>query len=227
MTDRDVGTKVHTSVTSSDAAALLPLQEALGYDMAHSLFANKRNLITEGLTDYFYIEAMAQLLRTGGVVDLNTKIAIVPAGDAGKLVYFATILHAHNLKVAALLDSDPAGDNAAQQDTLVHTLKQRAIVRTRDFLSAPVNKAEIEDLLRETLISIAEQEFGSSVRTPAASQQKRPIVDIFSKEIPGFSKYKLAKAFVRWSRDHTSDELQEEERKQWKMLIDHLNKALH
>lgn len=54
LNDRNVGTKVHTTVTSSDAAALLPLQEALGYDLAQSLFAQQRNLILEGLTDEWY-----------------------------------------------------------------------------------------------------------------------------------------------------------------------------
>ncbi len=56
MTDRAVGTKVHTSVTSSDPAALLPLQEALGYDLAQSLFSQQRNLVLEGLTDYWYLK---------------------------------------------------------------------------------------------------------------------------------------------------------------------------
>ncbi|WP_162561731.1 ATP-dependent nuclease, partial [Tritonibacter mobilis] len=57
MTDRNEGTKVHTSVTANDPAALLPLQEALGYDLAQSLFTQKQNLILEGLTDYWYVEA--------------------------------------------------------------------------------------------------------------------------------------------------------------------------
>lgn len=48
MTDRKIGTKVHTSITASDPAALLPLQEALGYDLAQSLFAQQRNLVLEG-----------------------------------------------------------------------------------------------------------------------------------------------------------------------------------
>jgi energy-coupling factor transporter ATP-binding protein EcfA2 len=34
MTDRRVGTKVHDNLSSGDPAALLPLQEALGYDLA-------------------------------------------------------------------------------------------------------------------------------------------------------------------------------------------------
>ena len=42
MPDRNAGTIVHTAVTGVDPAALLPLQEALGYDLAQSLFAQQR-----------------------------------------------------------------------------------------------------------------------------------------------------------------------------------------
>ena len=112
MTDRDVGTQVHTSVTASDPAALLPLQEALGYDLAQSLFVQQRNLVLEGLTDFWYLDATAALLRDADMADLSENIALIPANTAGKVVYFATILHAQSLKVAALLDSDNAGEQA-------------------------------------------------------------------------------------------------------------------
>ena len=91
MASRDVGTKVKTSVTASDPAALLPLQEALGYDLAQSLFSQERNLILEGLTDYWYVEAVSAMLRASGDANLNEKIALVPANAASKVVYFATI----------------------------------------------------------------------------------------------------------------------------------------
>src|ERR1700730_7661154 len=194
MTDRTIGTKVHTNVTAEDPAALLPLQEALGYDLAQSLFAQQRNLVLEGLTDYWYVEAVAQLLREGGLADLNEKIAPVPAGDAGKLVYYATILHAQKLKVAALLDSDAAGDQAAQQDVLVHTLGNKAIVRTKDAYDGPVGRPEIEDMLRTTLVAVAKSDLGWDIEATATAQPARPIVDIFAAEIANFSKYRLAKA---------------------------------
>ncbi|MBF4269828.1 OLD family endonuclease, partial [Vibrio anguillarum] len=63
MKERTLGTKVHTTLSSEDPAGLLPLQEALGYDLANSLFSQQRNLILEGLTDYWYIEATAQLMN--------------------------------------------------------------------------------------------------------------------------------------------------------------------
>ena len=73
MTDRNVGTKVHTEIAADDPASLLPLQEALGYDLAQSLFAQQRNLVLEGLTDYWYIEATASLIRADGGADLNDE----------------------------------------------------------------------------------------------------------------------------------------------------------
>lgn len=225
LNDRNEGTKVHTSVTSTDKAALLPLQEALGYDLAQSLFAQERNLVLEGLTDYWYLEAVAGLLADGSGPKLNEKIALVPASSAGKLVYFATILHAQKLKVAALLDSDGAGDQAAKQDTLVHTLGSKAILRTRDFIPDVV-KAEIEDLLRDTLPIVARDALGIDVTSEVAAQPGRPIIDILAKADRNFSKYKLAKAFLRWTRENDGSALTEAERVVWGKLVTAINAAL-
>ena len=228
MTDRDKGTKVHTSVTASDPAALLPLQEALGYDLAQSLFAQQRNLVLEGLTDYWYVEATAALLKAAGQEVLNDKISLVPASSAGKVVYFATILHANKLKVAALLDSDSAGDAAAQVDTLVHTLGNKNILRTADAYTGTVNHPEIEDLLRDTLIDVAKTDLGWDIAVIANQQPARPIVDIFTKEIGKgtFSKYHLAKAFLRWTQGHEAADLTDVERNSWVELIKRVNRAL-
>ncbi|WP_372813808.1 ATP-dependent endonuclease [Paenibacillus sp.] len=182
LKNRKEGTKVHTTISSSDPAGLLPLQEALGYDLAQSLFSQQRNLILEGITDYWYLEATAELLRSGNVVSLSDKIALVFANSAGKVVYYATILHAHNLKVAALLDSDVAGDQAAQQESLIHTLGNKKILRTKDYCNG-IAKPEIEDLLRETLIKVAVDEFGVDISSTAQTQINRPIIDIFSRNI--------------------------------------------
>jgi len=225
MTDREAGTQIHTSVTAGDPVALLPLQEALGYDLAHSLFMQERNLVLEGLTDYWYLEAMANVLRDAEIITLNERIALVPAGNAGKVVYFATLLHANRLKVAALLDSDAAGDQAASQETLVAALKHRRIVRTAEICPS-VKHPEIEDLLRDTLPVVAKDDLGWNVTDIVNQQFSRPIVDIFGTEIADFSKYKLSKAFLRWTREHTADDLSITERDAWTKLIKRINSAL-
>lgn len=225
LKNRKEGTKIHTTISSSDPAGLLPLQEAFGYDLAQSLFSQQRNLILEGLTDYWYLDSVAQMFKADKVEVLNEKIALVFANSAGKVVYYATILFAHNLKVAALLDSDAAGDQAAQQENLVHTLGNKNILRTKDYCQG-ISKPEIEDLLRETLVKVVKEEFGKDVKEISKEQSSRPIVDIFTSEIKDFSKYKLAKAFVRWTRNNKSSDLTAKEIEQFKKLIQHINKVL-
>lgn len=226
MTSREEGTKAHTTITAGDSAALLPLQEALGYDLAQSMFMQSRNLILEGLTDYWYIITVAGLVRDSGQPSLNENIALVPASTASKVVYFGTILHAHNLKVAALLDSDNAGEQAAKQDTLVNALGNKNIIRTKDVYKGPVAKAEIEDIYRNTLVRIAKVDLGWDIEAVSAAQPNRPIVDIFVEKIGDFSKYRLAKAFIRWSTQHNLSDLEVDETKSTIELIERINRAL-
>ena len=227
MADRTAGTIVHSDVVADDPASLLPLQEALGYDLAQSLFAQQRNLVLESLTDFWYVEAVSELFRDARLTELNHEIALFPAGSAGKVVYFATILHAQHLKVAALLDSDAAGDNAACQDVLVRRLGQKGILRTKDAYAGLVAEPEIEDLLRNTLVEVGKSECGWDVSEAASSQPTRGIVDIFAADIGSeFSKYRLAKGFLRWSGIHAAPDLTDYERLQWATLIQAINQAL-
>lgn len=227
MPDRTIGTKVNVSLTASDSGAMLPLQEALGYDLAQSLFFHKKNLVLEGLTDMWYLESLSDLLKADGKTGINDQIALIPANSASKVVYFATILHAQNLKLAALLDSDAEGDTAAKQDTLVNAVGAKRILRTKDAYSGQVPNPEIEDILRDTLLSIAKDECGWDAIAVAQTQPKRPVVDVIkSVAKTDFSKYKLAKAFIRWSRDRSLNDLQADEIVQASNLIEKINKAL-
>ena len=227
MMTRRQGTLVHTTVAAVDSAALLPLQEALGYDLAQSLFFQQKNLVLEGLTDYWYIEAISELLSFDKKLSLDSKIAMIPANCAGKVVYYATMLHAQNLKVVALLDSDTEGDLAAQQDTLVNALGNKNIIRTKDVYNGRVKTPEIEDLLRDTLISVAESSLGWRISQKAEQQVGRPIVDIMRDSEKGdFSKYRLAKSFLRWARDAEFTDLTQDEQTSCKALLDKINKAL-
>lgn len=227
MVDRTVGTKVHLSLTATDDGAILPLQEALGYDLAQSMFFHRKNLVLEGLTDMWYLESLSSLLTEGGRTGINEQIAMIPANCASKVVYFATILKAQHLKIAALLDSDAEGELAAKQDILVNALGNKRILRTKDVYDGPVTTPEIEDILRDTLLDIAKNQCGWDVIEMAKAQEKRPIVDILVSEVKrDFSKYKLAKAFARWAREHTLSDLQKNEIVCAEKLAEKINKAL-
>lgn len=225
MRDRAVGTKVHTTVTATDPASLLPVQEALGYELAQSLFGQQCNLVLERLTDYWYMEATAQLVHDGGGAQLDRQIAMLPAATAGKVAYFATVLHANGMKVAALLDSDAAGDRASHQDELVNGVGNQRVLRTKDAYVGPVADPEVEDLLRDTLISIARTDLGWDVTAFAGQEPKRPIVEILTERVPDFSRSRLAKAYLRWCRSAQLSDLTEAEQTRWASLITTINRA--
>lgn len=175
----------------------------------------------------WYLEAISSLLKESDkTLGLDDKISLIPANSASKVVYYSTILNAQKLKVSALLDSDGAGDNAADQDNLVLVLGKHNILRTKDSYLGDVKKPEIEDLIRNTLVKIAKENFGWDVESKANSQSSRSIVDIFEESYKKeFSKLKLSKEFIRWSAVHKFDELEQNEKENVTSLINLINKS--
>lgn len=225
MTDRKTGTKVHTRLAVDDPKSIYPLQAALGYDLAQSMFTHQKNLVVEGVTDLLYIEALNSAFSAQGGATLDDGMALVPAGSASKVVYYSTILTSQDLRVAALLDSDAAGDRAAEQEALWQLLSSKRILRTGDHITV-VQRAEIEDLLRTSLGLVAKEECGWDSVATIAAQAQRPIMEILDAEHTGVSKWKLARAFVRWLANNGTDALTDGERKAWSSLVTAANKAL-
>lgn len=225
MVDRETGTRVHTRLAVDDPRSIYPLQAALGYDLAQSMFTHQSNLVVEGVTDLLYLEALNEAFRSVGGPSIDEQTAIVPAGSASKVVYYSTILTSQKLKVAALLDSDAAGDQAANQDALWQLLTQKRILRTGDHIEH-VERSEIEDLLRETLTDVARDVCGWDSTATVGTQPNRPLMEILLAEHPTASKWKLARAFTKWLAANGTEALTESERVAWSSLSGAVNRSL-
>jgi energy-coupling factor transporter ATP-binding protein EcfA2 len=145
--DEAAGTTV-TNDPTGDARTLFPLQAALGYDLAQSLFVSGRNLVVEGVTDYWFISSVSECLEDldgGGLKGLT----ITPAGGAQKVPYMASLLASEALDVLVLLDLEK--DAATTKDGLV----KGKLVVDRNILSIGdayddadrPEEADIEDLV--------------------------------------------------------------------------------
>jgi energy-coupling factor transporter ATP-binding protein EcfA2 len=223
LVDRRMGTKVHTLEDAKDPAALLPLQEALGYDLVQSLFSQQRSLLLKGLVELWYLQATSELLKAAGLAYLDERIELTPCDSLRRLVYYATILHAHAPNVAALLESDLAGE---EQEVLAQRLGNRGIIRIRDAYAGKLKAPQIEDLLRSTLIKVAKEQLGWDLSAAAAAKPDQAITEVFASHVNGFSRYKLAKAYVEWTSKHDTSEIEGDERAQWFNLIGKINAAL-
>jgi hypothetical protein len=213
MVDRKVGTKVHTRLAVDDPKSIYPLH-ALGYDLAQSMFTPAKPGRGRHHRPSHHRGAELAFSSDGGPA-LDSDIAIVPAGSASKVVYYSTILTSQSLKVAALLDSDSAGDQAVEQEALWQLLSAKRILRTGDHISG-VQRAEIEDLLRQTLAQIARDELGWDSLAMVQQQPARPLMEILVAEHPGASKWKLARAFAKWLSANGTAALDPSEREAWR-----------
>src|SRR6185436_3342012 len=69
----NIGTTVSNDPTG-DARTLFPLQAALGYDLAQSLFIGPNNLVVEGVTDFWVLSAVSEYLSDAGKKGLHPEL---------------------------------------------------------------------------------------------------------------------------------------------------------
>lgn len=200
----DGGTKVHNDWAAADADARFTLQAALGLSWAQSLFVGQKNLVVEGVTDYWFLSTMSTLFKEAGEPGLDDDLVVTPAGGASKVAYIATLLSGQKLKVAALLDSDDEGQKAKKQ--LVHNwlLPDSEVLLLGDV--AEVNGAfAIEDMfessyyLEHASAAYASELGGKPIKLP--SKAVGSIVDKLDSYFQGlgitFNKGRVAKRIMK------------------------------
>lgn len=143
----DAGTTVSNDPTG-DARTLFPLQAALGYDLAQSLFVGPNNLVVEGVTDFWLLSAVSEYLNDAGRTGLHRELTITPAGGAQKVHYMVALLTSEQLNVLVLFDDEK--DAKATRDDLVKGKLIRddnVIFVTGAFAGTAPKEADIEDIL--------------------------------------------------------------------------------
>lgn len=156
LKETDQGIVVTTNFTESPPEAKLVLQAALGMDASQSFLVAKRNLVVEGVDDYWILTELSNLLRREGEEGLPEDVLITPGGGASQAVHVATFMIGQDLNVAALFDSDDAGRCA--KDKLVktwltrYTKSQTKVILLGDAVDASDDFA-LEDLFPEDFIT--------------------------------------------------------------------------
>ena len=137
------GTKVSADVLSTSTDTRFPLQAALGYELAQTLFLGPDNIIVEGPTDYIYLEVMSGHLRGLGRTGLDPRWVVVPVGGLDKIPTFVALLGAQ-LNVAVVLEVSAGGTQK------VNSLVQRGIIAGDKLIPltefTKTSEADIEDL---------------------------------------------------------------------------------
>lgn len=157
------GTTVSCDVLEVNNDTLFPLQGALGYEIHQTLFIGPNTLVVEGPADLFYLKAMSDLLARRGRTQLSEKWTITPAGGAGKLPMFVSLIGSQKrMNIATLMDIDPDTDQVAQQLMKQKLLKRKQLFVCSQYVDSA--QADLEDFFdREFYIKLVEDEFGMTI----------------------------------------------------------------
>jgi len=143
----DRGTTV-TNDPTGDSKTLFPLQAALGYNLAQSLFVGPNNLVVEGVTDFWILSTISAYLSETGKTTLHPDLTITPAGGAQKVSYMVTLLSSEQLNVLVLLDEEKDSKNTKDDLVKSKLIKDHNVVFVSEAFGNPAPKeADIEDLL--------------------------------------------------------------------------------
>lgn len=132
-----------------DRDTLFPLQAALGYSIAQTLFLGRRTLIVEGMIAYWIIMALNELIMAENHGErLHEDTILLPAGGTSHLMPLASVMLAamqtSRGRMLVLLDSDAAGRTTARR--FEASFGKEAPVM---MLATPLRRSEatIEDLI--------------------------------------------------------------------------------
>ncbi|MDE3087711.1 MAG: ATP-binding protein, partial [Acidobacteriota bacterium] len=227
VADGEAGTKVRTDLAAEDPGSLVPLRQAIVYDLAQSLLGKGKVLLLERVTDYWYIQATAALLADAQMAGLGPDLELVPIPALARLVYLAPDLELEGLEMAALLDTDASGPHAEAQQVLVERLGVTRVLRTKDVYEGPVPSPTVEELLRPTLLALGADLGWHVGGTPEDPSDGRPVTEVLAEAAgPDFSPRRLAKAYVEWAAEHRAADLRVGERVLWMAFLESVDRIL-
>jgi predicted ATP-dependent endonuclease of OLD family len=206
--ERDqLGTVVLKDIFEAKRNTLFPLQHALGYDLAQTLFVGPNCLVVEGVSDLMYLQAISETLRSQGREGLSDGWVITPVGGSDKVPTFVALLGAQRgLTIATLIDLQKKDEHSIENLYKKKLLKKSNVITFADFVSA--GEADIEDMFEVGFyLKLVNGEFGTHLSNPIAEgdlQSQAPRVLVRIEEHLGqspmqgavFSHYRPARYFV-------------------------------
>jgi AAA ATPase domain/Overcoming lysogenization defect protein-like, TOPRIM domain len=192
--------KVSEDVWPRDKDSLFPLQAALGYSIAQTLFYSGHQLVVEGITDYWILKAMNDVLSMKGMNTLGNDIAIVPAGGVNNLMPLAAMLLGNKVQVRVLLDGDEPGVRKGKE-------LQSKLLLECFFVSSYTKKSgtEIEDLFPEEFYLSAVRKAYPTVKLEFSQEENQ--IQAITKRIEAvfgrlgigvFEKWRPAQVLTEW-----------------------------
>jgi predicted ATP-dependent endonuclease of OLD family len=140
----EVGTKISEDILRNDQDTIFPLQAALGYDLAQTLFIGPNCLLVEGPSDLIYLKILSEAAISHGKNGLDPRWVVTPVGGADKVSTFVSLLGANELNIAVLIDISERDKQRIKNLKGNHFLGNKNLINIGEITGA--KEADIEDL---------------------------------------------------------------------------------
>lgn len=161
VTEDDSGhSRVSTETWPKDRETIFPLQAAAGYAMVRGLFQHRKNILVEGISDYYYLRALSHQCARTDRTYLPEDIYITPCGGTKLVGQLASLFLGQSVRPIVLLDGDDAG--RVRHDALMKELysgHKSAILMLDGILGRSGQQVEIEDVFGENILVPAVKAF--------------------------------------------------------------------
>ena len=185
LPDGEAGTKVTTDALESTDDSLFPLQGALGYDIAQTLFVGPNSLIVEGVSDLLYLQVMTGVLQAAGREGLSTGWTITPVGGSDKVPTFVALLGSQTrMNIATLIDFQEKDRQAIENMWRRKLVQKKQVLTYADFVDA--READVEDVIGTPFyLELVNAEYAAALGEPVAERDlksKHPRITVRLKE---------------------------------------------
>lgn len=137
-------TVVSEDIFLTDKDTIFPLQSALGYELAQTLFIAPNCILVEGPSDLIYLRIMSELVEEDHKLD--SKWVIIPVGGADKLCTFISLLGANQLNIVVVRDYSNAERPKIENLIKKNRIMKNKLILLNEFVDNTLKNADIEDL---------------------------------------------------------------------------------
>ena len=185
LPDDETGTKVTIDVLESTDDSLFPLQGALGYDIAQTLFIGPNNLIVEGVSDLLYLQVMSDVLQAAGREGLHAGWTITPVGGSDKVPTFVALLGSQtSMNIATLIDFQEKDRQTIENMWRRKLVQRKQVLTYADFVDA--KEADVEDVIGAAFyLKLVNAEYAAALSEQLAEKDlksKHPRITVRLKE---------------------------------------------
>jgi len=138
------GTVISHDAVENDEETVFPLQMALGYQMAQTLFLAPHCLMVNSASDLIYLQTLGIIVSERGGPVIDPRWVVVPVGSAENLPTFVSLLGENYVSVAVMMDITPTNKERVERINRSKSKTEDAAVKWVEV--ARVRDADIEDL---------------------------------------------------------------------------------